>query len=199
MSETETATTDISLLPVYPGIVITDVIVVDSASRTAEAQAALLATDVIGFDTESKPTFAKGEESTGPHLAQLATDRKAYLFPLGGSPATAVLDALKAILEAPQTLKVGFGLRDDVKRLQAKFSMGVEPVLDLASALRGEKRGDVGAKAAVAQFFNQRMLKSKKTSTSNWANPRLTDRQMLYAANDAQVALRVYRAWKVRG
>ena len=94
---------------------------------------------------------------------------------------------------------MGFGLRDDVKRLQAKFGMGVEPVLDLASALRGEKRGDVGAKAAVAQFFNQRMLKSKKTSTSNWSNPRLTDRQMLYAANDAQVALRVYLAWKARG
>lgn len=199
MSETETATMDIALLPVYPGIVITDVIVVDSAARAADAQAALLATDAIGFDTESKPTFAKGEESTGPHLAQLATDQKAFLFPLGGSPAAAVLDALKAILEAPQTLKVGFGLRDDIKRLQAKFGMGVAPVLDLASALRGEKRGDVGAKAAVAQFFNQRMLKSKKTSTSNWSNPRLTDRQMLYAANDAQVALRVYRAWKARG
>ena len=51
-----------------------------------------------------------------------------------------------------------------------------------------------GAKTAVAKYFGKRLQKSKRTTTSNWANPRLTERQILYAANDAQVALRVYRA-----
>jgi RNA polymerase sigma factor for flagellar operon FliA len=67
--------------------------------------------------------------------------------------------------------------------------------LDLSRALRGEKPNQsLGAKTAVARFFGQRMQKSRKVTTSNWANPRLSERQLLYAANDAQVALRVYRA-----
>lgn len=180
-------------LPLYAGIQLADVVLVRSAAEAGAALAVLLAADAIGFDTESKPTFAKGEVSTGPHLIQLATDATAYLFPVVGNPA---LEVLRAILESPQVLKAGFGLGDDLRRLQAKLGIACANVLDLAIALRREKRGDVGAKAAVARFFGQRLQKSKKTSTTNWSNPRLTERQMLYAANDAQVALRVYRAWR---
>ncbi|MDK9723708.1 MAG: hypothetical protein OEL88_02385 [Sterolibacteriaceae bacterium MAG5] len=64
---------------------------------------------------------------------------------------------------------------------------------------RPEKHAAVGTKAAVAMFFGKRLQKSKRTSTTNWANPRLTERQMLYAAADAQVALKVYRAWRQGG
>ena len=157
---------------------------------------ALMAGDAIGFDTESKPTFAKGEVSNGPHLVQLATDQAAYLFQVGGGPAS---DVLRVVLESPKVLKVGFGLRDDLRRLQAKLGIHSAQVLDLAIALRQDKRGDVGTKTAVASFFGQRLQKSKKISTTNWSNARLTEPQMLYAANDAHVALRVYRAWKAAG
>lgn len=180
-------------LPLYERISRCDVVLVGSVGEAAQALAALLAADVVGFDSESKPTFAKGEVSTGPHLIQLATDDKAYLFPVTASPA---LDCLRAIMESPQVLKVGFGLRDDLHRLQLKLGINAAPVLDLAIALRQEKRADVGAKTAVARFFGQRMQKSKRTSTTNWSNANLTERQMLYAANDAHVALRVYRAWR---
>jgi len=183
-------------LPAYAGIQLADVRLVQSAADADAALAALMTADVLGFDTESKPTFAKGEVSTGPHLIQLATDDKAYLFPVDGSPA---LGVLRAVLESPQVLKVGFGLGDDLRRLQGKLGIGCARVLDLAIALREEKRAEVGAKTAVARFFGQRLQKSKRTSTTNWANPRLTERQMLYAANDAQVALRVYRAWRQDG
>ena len=57
----------------------------------------------------------------------------------------------------------------------------------------------VGAKVAVAHFFGQKLQKSKKTGTSNWASPNLSERQLLYAANDAHVALRLYRAWLLSG
>jgi ribonuclease D len=184
---------DSQTLPLYEGIRLTDVHLVQSPADASAARKALMAGDAIGFDTESKPTFAKGEVSNGPHLVQLATDGKAYLFPITGSPA---LDVLRTILESPDVLKVGFGLRDDLRRLQTKLGISSVNVLDLAIALRQEKRGDVGAKAAVARFFGQRLQKSKKTSTTNWSNPHLTERQMLYAANDAQVALLVYRAWR---
>ena len=75
---------------------------------------------------------------------------------------------------------------------------------DLGEALRGRgegrigHRGTVGAKVAVAHFFGQRLQKSKRIGTSNWASRRLNDRQLLYAANDAHVALMIYRAWMAR-
>ena len=182
-----------SSLPLYQGIELTDVHLVQSAAEASNALAALMDTDVIGFDTESKPTFAKGEVSTGPHLIQLATDHKAYLFPI---TTMRPLDELRIILESPQVLKVGFGLRDDVRRLQSKLGIGSANILDLAIALRQEKHADVGAKAAVAHFFGQRLQKSKKISTTNWSNAVLTEKQILYAANDAYVALQVYRSWR---
>jgi ribonuclease D len=182
-----------SSLPPYEGIQLANVCLVRSAADASAALAALMGTDALGFDTESKPTFVKGQVSSGPHLIQLATDDKAYLFPVTSRPA---LDGLRVILESPQVLKVGFGLRDDLRRLQTKLGISSVHILDLAIALRQQKRADVGAKTAVAMFFGQRLQKSKKTSTTNWSNPRLTERQMLYAANDAQVALRVYRSWQ---
>jgi RNA polymerase sigma factor for flagellar operon FliA len=182
-----------SSLPLYEGIKLADVHLVQSEADASTALAALMGADVLGFDTESKPTFVKGQVSSGPHLIQLATDDKAYLFPVTSRPA---LVSLRVILESPQVLKVGFGLRDDLRRLQTKLGISSVHVLDLAIALRQGKRADVGAKTAVARLFGQRFQKSKKTSTTNWSNPRLTERQLLYAANDAQVALRVYRSWQ---
>ena len=193
LPETVDASLPAPELPVYAGIALADVQIVYSLDEANAVSAELMAADVLGFDTESKPTFAKGEVSTGPHLIQLATDQRAYLFPVNGTMAK---DVLRAVLESAQSLKVGFGLRDDRLRLQSKLGIDCVNVLDLALALREDKRGDVGAKSAVARFFGQRMQKSKRISTTNWANPRLTEAQMRYAANDAHVALRVYRAWQ---
>ncbi len=181
-------------LPPYPGLSLDHITLVDSAEQAAAAGAALLAADAIGFDTESKPTFRKGEVSTGPHLIQLATDERAYLFPVVGTPALAVL---KAVLESPAVLKVGFGLGNDRSALQVRLAIALQNVLDLGEALRGAgHRGTVGAKVAVAHYFGEKLQKSKKVGTSNWANARLNERQILYAANDAHVALRIYRVWR---
>ena len=187
---------DYAALPLYEGIGLADILLVDSAAAAEQAFRCLLAADVLGFDTESKPTFLKGEQSDGPHLIQLATDDRAFLFPVRH---TVGLDCLKTILESKQILKVGFGLGSDRARLQSRLGITPEHILDLGTALQGAKRkGVVGAKSAVAAVFGQRLQKSKKATTSNWANTRLTERQILYAANDAHVALRVYRAWVKR-
>lgn len=181
------------LLPPYDGIKMADVRLVRTEADAAAALAALSAMDVLGFDTESKPTFLKGEVSTGPHLVQLATDEAAYLFQIGAAPA---LDVLKAVLESRTILKVGFGLQDDVKRLRAKLGIDALNVLDLSTALRKGERNTLGAKTAVARFFGQKLQKSKKITTTNWSLPRLSEKQILYAADDAHVALRVYRRWR---
>lgn len=181
-------------LPDYPGLGLRDVLLVTSDALAVEARDALMAAEVIGFDTESKPTFLKGEVSTGPHLIQLATDSRAYLFPISRLSNTA---ALKEILESTRVLKVGFGLGNDRSALKSRLDIALDKVLDLGEVLRGPgHKGTVGAKVAVAHFFGQRLQKSKKVGTSNWSNPHLNERQILYAANDAHVALRVYHAWK---
>lgn len=185
-------------LPAYDGIAIAAVRMVRTAQDAAEALNALSAMDVIGFDTESKPTFLKGEVSTGPHLVQLATDEVAYLFQIGPTGTADLLKpVLATVLESPSILKVGFGLQDDVKRLRAKLGIDMANVLDLSTALRKKgERNTLGAKTAVARFFGQKMQKSKKITTTNWALPRLSEKQILYAANDAHVALKIYRRWR---
>ena len=180
-------------LPIYSGIAMDRITLVDDAALAAKALAALLAAPAIGFDTESKPTFLKGEISTGPHLVQLATDEQAYLFPVVFA---ANHDVLRQILAAPNVLKVGFGLGNDRSALRSRLGIELNNVLDLGEVLRGPgHRGTVGAKVAVAHYFGQKFQKSKKVGTSNWASSRLNERQLLYAANDAHVALQLYRAW----
>jgi ribonuclease D len=152
------------------------VVLVTSPETAAAARRALLAADVLGFDTEAKPTFAKGEVSTGPHLIQLATEHRVYLFQVGCLPDP---EGLRAILESREILKVGFGLGSDLAQLKSR--LGIEPrkVLDLSRALRDEKsKQSLGARTAVARYFGQRLQKSRKVTTSNWSNPRLTERQM---------------------
>ena len=58
-------------------------------------------------------------------------------------------------------------------------------------------RKDMGVKGAVAVLFEKRFIKSKKAATSNWANERLTEAQLIYAANDAYAAFRVWQALKL--
>ena len=179
-------------LPPYEGITIADVVLVVSAATAHEAREELLAQDVLGFDTESKPTFSKGEVSSGPHLIQLATANRVYLYPVARLPDR---HGLQAILESRQILKVGFGLGSDLAQLRSRLGIEAQNILDLSRALPGDRPNHtLGAKTAVAKYFGRRLQKSKRTTTSNWANPHLTERQMLYAANDAHVALRVYRA-----
>jgi RNA polymerase sigma factor for flagellar operon FliA len=197
MSEPSAADPE-ELLPPYDGLRLTEVRIVRSPVEAAAALAALSQADVIGFDTESKPTFAKGEVSTGPHLVQLATDDLAYLFQIGSAAsAQNALEVLKPVLESEQILKVGFGLVDDLKRLRAKLGIEARNVLDLATAMRRRgERNTLGAKTAVARFFGQKLQKSRRITTTNWALPQLSDKQLLYAADDAHVSLRLYRYWR---
>jgi ribonuclease D len=188
-------------LPPYQGLTLAEVRMVRTPEDAAAALAALAGADAIGFDTESKPTFRKGEVSTGPHLVQLADDRQAWLFQIGAlgpdtAAASPAVAALRALLESPTVLKVGFGLGDDLRRLRAKLGIDTANVLDLATALRRGERNAWGARTAVERFFGQRLQKSRRITTTNWALPRLNDKQILYAADDAHVALRVYRHWR---
>lgn len=182
----------IALLPPFERLGPARVTLVASEAEALQAEAALLQTLVWGFDTESKPTFQAGEASDGPHVLQLSTPQRAWVFQLHDPACRAVAARL---LATPGIVKAGFGLGDDKKRILHK--LGVEPadVLDLNNVFRDRGyRKDMGVKGAVAVLFNKRFLKSKKAQTSNWANLTLTETQLLYAANDAYAAIRVYNA-----
>lgn len=153
---------------------------------------ALRGAQVLGFDTESKPTFAKNERSDGPHIVQLSRMEEAWIFQLEDADCRRVVGVL---LESPAIIKVGFGLGDDRKRIVSKLGVDLQGVLDLNCVFRERGyRKDMGVRGAVAVLFNKRFIKSKKAATSNWANPQLTEAQIIYAANDAYAALRVYAA-----
>lgn len=110
---------------------------------------------VLGFDSESKPIFKSGEVSDGPHLIQLATLDRAYLFRKKGVELNSVLELSKCFHS--------FGLKNPV-----------------------------GLKHAMALLFQVYFPKSKRLSTSNWANPVLSTAQIEYAAADAYAPVLVF-------
>ena len=165
---------------------------VNTGKQASLAHDALVKARAWGFDTESKPTFRVGEASDGPHVLQLSTGERAWVFQLHEPECRAVAADL---LARTGIAKAGFGLGDDRKRIIQKF--GVEPagILELNTIFKAQGyRKEVGVKGAVAVLFNQRFQKSKKAATSNWANVRLSESQLIYAANDAYAAYRVWEA-----
>jgi ribonuclease D len=182
---------EIAALPPFERLPLERIVLVATGAQAAQAALELGAARVLGFDTESKPTFAKGEVSDGPHVVQLATPERAWVFQLHDP---ACRDELAALLALPVP-KVGFGLGDDLRRIRVK--LGVEPgaVVDLNHVFRARGyRKDIGVKAAVAIVFGRRFAKSGRASTSNWAARQLAANQLLYAANDAWAAVRVFDA-----
>ncbi|HQY38815.1 MAG TPA: 3'-5' exonuclease [Giesbergeria sp.] len=182
----------IALLDPFERLGLDRIHLVSTGPQAERARDALAACRFWGFDTESRPTFAKGQESEGPHTVQLSTLEHAWVFQLH-DPDCSVLVA--ELLALRGITKAGFGLGDDRKRIQARLGVEAADVLELNTSLqqRGYRK-DMGVKAAVAVLFQQRFLKSKKAATSNWAKPQLSEAQLVYAANDAYAAARVFQA-----
>lgn len=183
---------EIKALPPFAALDLPQITLVRDEAGLQAAVAALQGVRVLGFDTESRPTFHKGQKPTGPHLVQLASADHAWLFPLGDGPMPAPLAEL---LSRPDLILAGFDLSSDRAHLKNRFGVTDLNLLDLGNLFDCEdKRLTIGAVQAVAQLFGQYFRKSKKQSTSNWSLRELSDAQQLYAANDAWVAWRVWQA-----
>ncbi len=183
---------EIALLEVFDRLGLDQIQVVSTPEQAAQALKDLAGETVLGFDTESKPTFLKNEASDGPHIVQLSTLKKAWIFQLTNAECRR---AVGVLLESPAIIKAGFGLGDDRRRIIHKLGVDLQGVLELNVVFRERGyRKDMGVRGAVAVLFNKRFIKSKKAATSNWANEKLGESQIVYAANDAYAALRVYKA-----
>jgi ribonuclease D len=182
----------IEALDPFPGIHPSRIRLVAASEDVDAAYAALAGQSQLGFDTESRPTFLRGERSDGPHVVQFATLDHAYIFQLHVAQACA---AVAALLESATVTKVGFGLDSDKIQIRAKLEVEPASVLDLDTVFRERGyRKSVGLKSAVAIVFGKRFSKSKRIGTSNWSNRHLNERQLTYAANDAYAAIRVFTA-----
>lgn len=178
----------IQQLPPFKNLNHQNIVVIENIEQCKTIEEELKAAIFLGFDSESKPTFRVGEVSTGPHLIQLATEHKAYLFHVNSS----TLKFLQPILSNPQQIKVGFGLKND-KHIFHKKGIELESCVDLAKGFShfGFTQ-QMGVQKAVALLFGQYLSKSKKVGTSNWAQKPLTLQQINYAAADAYAALLVF-------
>lgn len=183
---------EIALLPPFSGLALARIHVPISREEFVAAAAEIEAAGIVGFDTESKPTFAVGEVSEGPHLVQFALHDKAYLFQMHRTEGHPFLVEL---LRSEHIVKVGFGLRSDSKHIRAKLGVELGGTVDLNAVFSADGyHKEMGVRAAVGLVLNRRFAKSRKVTTSNWSQPELTPQQMLYAANDAYAALKVLEA-----
>ena len=173
-------------LPLYVGLALSDIHIIETELDAVNALQVLKKEVHLGFDTESKPTFRKGDVSKGPTVIQLATDTTAFLFLTRFPPA---LKAAKDILDDDKIQKIGFGLKGDKKELRSKFDINIVNTKDLAVTLKnltGDK-DSIGARAAVAMVLKFRL--GKGAQKSNWGAYPLKKNQILYAANDAYSAI----------
>ena len=186
----------IAQMPAFEGLPLERIHVPLSKQDCAVAMAEIMAAGIVGFDTESRPTFEVGETSDGPHVVQFALHDKAYLFQTHREDCHSFLIEM---LHSPLLLKVGFGLSSDGKHIQNKLGIRPGALVDLNQVFSKDGfQKEMGVRNAVAQMFGQRFIKSRRVTTSNWAVQELDAQQKLYAANDAYAALKVLDALQLR-
>ncbi len=179
-------------MPAYEALPASRIHVLKTAAQLEFAEAALRQAGHVGFDTESKPTFVAGMPQTGPEVIQFATLTDAFIVQ---TATPGVHDFLQAMIESDEVVKVGFGLASDRPQIQRKLGLSLGQSIDVSQMVKRLGFKDaVGLKVAVAVVLGRRFAKSKKATTSNWANKTLTPQQLQYAANDAHASLLVYKA-----
>jgi len=184
----------IRILPRFQNLPMQAIHVIQNVEQCEAIRTELEQIAIFGFDSESKPTFQVGEVSTGPHLIQLASVERAYLFQM--SPP--IWSFLAPFLANPDQLKVGFGLKNDV-HLFRKKGIELQSTVELSKCFSafGFKQ-PIGLKNAVALLFQQNFPKFKKISISDWSNMRLSSTQIGYAAADVYAALLVFQELRKR-
>ena len=182
----------VAAMPPFVGLGLERIHVLKDAAQLTATLAEIQAHGMVGFDTESKPTFRVGDLQDGPHVVQLALPDKAFIVQIDEQ---APMDFLRSVLESDTLVKIGFGLKSDRTPLTRKLGVHLDATVDLSHTLKTLGFKDaLGIKIAVAVVFGQRLQKSHSVTTSNWAARELSPKQLLYAANDAYAALRIYQA-----
>ncbi|MBP3301954.1 MAG: 3'-5' exonuclease domain-containing protein 2 [Opitutales bacterium] len=174
----------ISALPLmqYEG----KIVLVEDEKTAQKAVRTLAREKVLGFDTETRPSFRKGAGYM-VSLVQLCGKKCAYLFRLdfcGGVP------VLFPIFENPNILKVGVAVKDDVLHLKVRAPFDDAGFVDASKFTRAARIENTGLRALTAHFLGGRI--SKAAQVSNWAAKELSPQQIVYAATDAWISRELF-------
>jgi ribonuclease D len=163
-----------------------EIILVDNLKTYNEVFPRLLGSGLLGFDTETRPTFKKGGKNT-VSLIQLSTADLACLFRINkiGIPRELI-----ELLSNPSVIKAGVAVHDDIRFLKGvkKFSPG--GFVDLQSFVRDYGIQSSGLKKLAAIILGFRI--SKRQQVTDWEAEQLTEAQQIYAATDAWVCHQIY-------
>lgn len=170
-----------------------EIVVVDEPGQLSEVLNSCRKQSCMGFDTEKKPTFQRGQYHPTA-LIQLSTLDTAYLIRVNkvGFPPTLV-----QLMADPNLIKVGISILDDIKALQKISNFKPAGFLELNDVAGEVGVEDRGVKKLAGIFLEARI--SKNQQTSNWENEELTPSQQLYAATDAWVCMEIYDRLQRKG
>ncbi len=163
---------------------------VDNEKALEKAVQSLEREKVLGFDTETRPTFRRGQ-SYPLALLQLAGTKMVYLFQLN------FLDSLKplnALLSDPGIIKAGIAIHDDIRKLREITEFIPAGFLELSSISQKLDIVNTGLRSLSAIFLNRRV--SKGAQVTNWNRRQLTHAQINYAATDAWVSLKLHQRFE---
>jgi len=164
-----------------------DIFLIDTERKLEIAIPLLKEYRILGFDTETKPSFKKGK-SNSTALIQLATEDKAFLFRLNkiGFP-----KALADLLANENILKIGVAIRDDLNELKRLQTFEPAGFIDLQETAKDLNIKNISLKKLAAIVLNFRISKSQRVS--NWEQEILSPAQLKYAATDAWVCYELYQ------
>jgi Ribonuclease D len=164
-----------------------EIVLVDNLKTFYEVFPRLLGSDLLGFDTETRPTFKKGKRNT-VSLIQLSTEFLACLIRINkiGIP-----DELASLLSDPSVIKAGVAVHDDIKFLKNVKKFNPEGFVDLQNVVKDFGIQSSGLKKLSAIVLGFRI--SKRQQVTDWEAEKLSEAQMVYAATDAWVCYQIYR------
>lgn len=157
-----------------------------TSDQIEEAVSYLRQFKVLGFDTETRPNFRKGQHNKVA-LLQLSAGDRAFLFRLNK---IRLPNVVKQLLADESIIKVGAAIHDDLKALVSLSPFVPGGFVDVQSLAKQVGIEQAGLRPLAAMLMGIRI--SKAQQTSNWEIPYLTEAQLLYAATDAWVSLEIY-------
>jgi ribonuclease D len=163
------------------------IVLVQDPETASQAFEEINAHEVVGFDTETRPSFHKGQFY---HVAllQIALSHTVYLIRLNG---TGITKEMISFFENENILKAGVGVRDDIRVLQKLHRFKAEGFLELTTLSKEAGLQVESVKKLTALLLGFRI--SKSAQTSNWEASSLNEKQINYAATDAWVCLEIYK------
>lgn len=164
--------------------------VIETREAAVQAIGVLRECDIIGIDTETRPSFKKGRTNK-VSLVQLSSHTDCYLFRINK---IGFIDELRDLLSDNSLLKVGLSLRDDFSVLHRVDDFEPQNFVDLQSVVSRYGIADMSLQKIYAIIFGKKISKAQRLS--NWEAPTLTVPQQCYAALDAWACLHIYEALK---